>query len=140
MKRDLLSLVNEMITYATHKENQKPVPFSPQTQTNRRKMSLDLHLTVNEDNDESKNGLVKKLLDGAINKLVKEIPFSLTVEFDQLELPYLFQQLWTESLHSWSRFAGPPQNTIGHFLAGKSYDGRCVHWHRLISADAGPLF
>jgi hypothetical protein len=76
-----MSLIHDIIVYATHDECPKTEP-SPQMPANRRKLSLDIRLTVECDsNMESKNQIIGLLLEESILTLVRELPANLSVYF-----------------------------------------------------------
>lgn len=85
-------------------------------------MSLDIQLTIDEDNDESKNSLVKKLLDGTISKLVSEIPLNISVHYYQIVVAYLLQLLRPRLVYHRSRHASIDQDAGEHIPIRKSHD------------------
>jgi hypothetical protein len=87
-----MALVHDIIVYATHSENPKTEP-SPQQVPNRRKLSLDIRLTVDGDSNlDSKDRLVAQLLDDTIAILVREVPNSLSVSHSLREHPHLLER------------------------------------------------
>lgn len=76
-----MALIHDIIVYSTHNESPKAEP-SPQHTSSRRKLSLDIRLTVDCDsNMDSKDRLVGQLLNETIAVLAKEVPMTLSVPF-----------------------------------------------------------